>query len=637
MKRLLFVVLACGLAAAGFSQYLPYSSVRGKGQHAYAKMVKTSIGNINIPGQQQPNEYVSNLKSVLTDPTLFNSYYDLQTNASSGQQRIYQFPDGTLGGVGTMSLTSTGTSWPDRGTGYNYYNGTTWGTLPTVRVETGVRTGWPSYQPWGATGECILAHQFPTGNLQLSTRPVKGTGAWTTTNNLVPPSSVPAMAWPRMITNGTDHMNIHVIAVTEPTANGGVVYNGMDGALCYARSTDGGATWSAWQQLPGTASTDYIAISADVYAWAMPHGDTLAFVCGDNFTDEFLMKSTDNGTTWTKTIIFPNPYNLVGFPGTQGDPGFFNPDGTSACALDYYGNAHVCFGIQWDSATATGANYLPNCNGLVYWNESMPQILDLNPDSVYNHGNLIAWQQDTTVFWAGGSAPLPFASYYTSLTSNPGILIDQNDDMFVIWSSVTHWKDISPLHLYMRHVFQRIGHIYSDGSFWFHSDMSDLTHDYVYNFLECMYADISQSSYDDQLHILFQGDTYAGSFVKSLNNPNYVGQTVGTINSFIVLNIQQPVWIGEKKNNNNITLTVSPNWPNPFTGTTSVTVSNLKPGNMSIGITNIVGQSENLIDYGYINAGSNNYIIDGNRLLPGVYFYTIYLDKESVTKKMVVE
>jgi hypothetical protein len=94
-----------------------------------------------------------------------------------------------------------------------------------------------------------------------------------------------------MVTNGTPRTNIHIIAITEPVANGGTAYLGMDGALLYNRSTDGGSTWLGWQMLPGITSSQYLGLGADAYNWAEPHGDTLAFVVGDNWNDEFIMKS----------------------------------------------------------------------------------------------------------------------------------------------------------------------------------------------------------------------------------------------------------------------------------------------------------------------------------------------------------
>jgi len=127
-----------------------------------------------------------------------------------------------------------------------------------------------------------------------------------------------------VVTGGANHSYIHIIALTEPSANGGNIYNGMDGALLYIRSTDGGSTWGSWQQLPGMASSNYTSFTADIYAFAQPHSDTLAFTVGDSWQDQFLMKSSNNGTNWTKTIIYNSSYNLGGISSSF----FYCPDGT---------------------------------------------------------------------------------------------------------------------------------------------------------------------------------------------------------------------------------------------------------------------------------------------------------------------
>ncbi len=326
MKKFTFPVMILGLLifGSGFTGYAQNFSSRYKAAKAVKRsscMVDSKTEGIGI---KPPNVHVSN-KSVLDDPATMMTKYDLQTNNSSGQQRIYMHPDGTLGAVATISHEDGG-AWSDRGTGYNYFNGSVWNTEPATRVET-TRTGWPSYQPFGLSGEIVLAHQAPPQPIKFCTRPVKGSGSWT--ESTIPiPADVTTMWWPRMVTNGTDHTYIHVIAVTLPSGNGGVVYNGMDGALLYTRSLDGGATWADWIQLPGITSSEYLAITADTYAWGEPVGNTLVFTCGNSWNDQFLMKSNDNGVTWTKTVIWPCPYNL--WAGGDSVPTFWCPDGSSA-------------------------------------------------------------------------------------------------------------------------------------------------------------------------------------------------------------------------------------------------------------------------------------------------------------------
>lgn len=105
-----------------------------------------------------------------------STIYDLQSNAASPNGRLIRFDDGTFSAVWTRGTGPT--AYADRGTGYNYYDGTTWGADPTGRVET-VRAGWPSLAKCGPDGEAFVSHRSGTTALRFNKRATKGTGAWT--------------------------------------------------------------------------------------------------------------------------------------------------------------------------------------------------------------------------------------------------------------------------------------------------------------------------------------------------------------------------------------------------------------------------------------------------------------------------
>jgi hypothetical protein len=63
----------------------------------------------------------------------------------------------------------------------------------------------------------------------------------------------------------------------------------------------------------------------------------------------------------------------------------------------------------------------------------------------------------------------------------------------------------------------------------------------------------------------------------------------------------------------------------------------LKADQINIEITNIVGQKEISISKNFSIAGNHNLSIDAGNLSPGVYFYTVKIGNESITKKMIVE
>ena len=152
---------------------------------AQSARVKLNGSTIAVKKEKAISEGVSPVKEVspfvnpatdVIEEDLGTTIYDLQSNSCSPYGRLYVYPDGTKAGVWTIGKTPT--AYPDRGTGYNYYNGTGWGADPATRIES-VKTGWPSYAPCGPNGEIVISHQGGTKGLWIAKRTTKGTGTWT--------------------------------------------------------------------------------------------------------------------------------------------------------------------------------------------------------------------------------------------------------------------------------------------------------------------------------------------------------------------------------------------------------------------------------------------------------------------------
>ena len=63
-------------------------------------------------------------EKILGLTTIGNTWYDAQTyNAGNLMNRVYEHPDGTIGAI-WMHQGAQGT--PDRGSAYNYFNGSAW-------------------------------------------------------------------------------------------------------------------------------------------------------------------------------------------------------------------------------------------------------------------------------------------------------------------------------------------------------------------------------------------------------------------------------------------------------------------------------------------------------------------------------
>ena len=615
MNRFLSIVVAIGMVISSVAQVNPISNKPNSGFKAKQLVVQgdgSHIGLIN------PNTTVS-AKSTLEDPTLMMSVYDLQTN-SSVENRLYFYPsDGTMGGIATMAHLE---NFTDRGTGYNYYDGAAWGPQPTARIET-VRTGWPSYAPWGPNGEIVVAHQSGTTPLIISTRETKGTGAWTQ-SELFPPTGASGMLWPRMVTNGTDHMNVHIICLTAPTGNGGVVWNDLDGALVYNRSLDGGATWDGWELLDGMTSADYMAFAADSYTWAEPQGDILCFATGDNWYDQFIMKSTDNGDTWAKTTVWPCPFTFWTGGDTTG--AFFCPDGSNSLALDQTGKAHLAFGLQRASGDEAGGKYwYPFTDGVVYWNEDMPQLPEMMDwDQLFADGNLIGWVTDTMVWYAQTTE---LAYYYNSMTSHPNLIIDESGFIFCVWDEVTTLLDIN--NYMLRHVFGRMSD--DGGSSWW--NIVGLTDDFLYTWSECVFPYAAKNS-TDEIHFIMQEDPEAG--LEFYGSQGAQGQVAITQNNQIVVSVDKSDFYVAINEIEAIPFEVSQNYPNPVNSLTAIDVKLSQRGTLSLEICSLVGQKIVEMRKGDVNAGNYTFVIDGNSLSKGIYFYTARVDQQFITKKMIV-
>jgi Secretion system C-terminal sorting domain len=609
-------ILFLGLVINGSAQYQPATQ--------RAKVIAPLPGSKFVPKSEsmigtKPMPPLPSNKQLMDDPILATTRYDLQTNVSD-QNRIYLHPDGTIGATAIWSTQDA--SWTDRGTGYNYFDGTSWGPQPTVRIEN-EKAGWPSYAPFGATGEIVVTHANTAG-LIIAKRPVKGTGSWTTSILPGPPGAVD-ISWPRMVTNGPNHNYIHILAVTYQT------YQGMTNQLLYYRSLDGGVTWDKDNYIiPGTTSSQYTNFGADIYSWADPHGDTLAFTVGDSWQDQFLMKSTDNGTTWTKTIIYNSPYNLGG-----NSPGwFYCPDGTSAISLDNQGMAHVVFGLSQDSGSPTAGYYNIIAEGIAYWNENMPQLnQSLDPNILNANHQYVAWVKDANVF----TLPVTQLSYwFTSLTSNPQLVIDKANKVFLVWAGATSLVD--PNNFNLRHIYGRDGVISGDTVMWHNDTLIDLTGDWIqYNFAECMFPSTSPTS-DAYVYILFQTDDYGGSYVKSINaTGTWQGQTSPDDNFMTVIRWEKPIWTGVNEKHEKPTFSVGQNFPNPVDGVTRVNVYLQNGGGLSLKVTNLTGQVLMSMEKTNVLPGVSQFVIDGNKLAPGVYFYSVKQGDVQVTKKMIIQ
>jgi hypothetical protein len=609
MKKVLFVTAALLMGVAVLAQR--------------SSVISTAKANLRVPAPIAITDPVMPTQSVNTtvstkstlDELLGGSIYDMQTNGAI-QNRLFMYPNGTIGATWTRGILSTA-SYSDRGTAYNYYDGG-WGAPPTTRIET-LRTGWPAYTPWGANGEMVISHQSATAPLVMNTRPTRGSGSWTQTI-LTTPAGASGLLWHRTLTKGVDNMEVHMIALTSPVANGGVVYNGLDGALLYYRSMDGGATWdiSAYQ-FPQLTSSDYLALGGDDEAWGTPHGDTIYFAVTGNWTDTFIMASYDNGVSWNKIDILSNGNKMVA---TGTETGIFAcGDGSIACELDNHGVFHVLFGRMRAQGQTDGKKYFPYTDGLIYWNSTMPMLQDsLILDTLDAHGQLLGYvyansnPNDTIV-------AIPY--YGVSMVSFPQITIAPSGEMIAMWSGITV-GNISPDGYNYRHLWVRRS--FDNGATW--TDPEDLNAGLEYIYKEFAYPHMAKQVDNTYYHFIFQTADQPGSSIKDTTIPTHD----------VTIEYRKEAMIGVGVNDPKpFTSPVSQNVPNPVKDRTTITVKLEKASTVSLSVTNMTGQTVIALNSGTLDAGSHNLTVDASQLAPGAYFYTVKVNGTSYTHKMIVE
>lgn len=589
--------------------------------------VQPILSGPDVPAFKGPNSYTSVLKDGITldENIIGETFYDLQSNALLSD-RIYVFQDGTIGAVWTLGLESS--SFPDRGTGYNLYDGTAWGGAPGERIET-FRAGWPSYAPWGENGEIIVSHDFSAFDLYFNSRPQKGTGDWT--QILFEYTNGPTqLAWPRMTTSGEDHNTIHLLASTYGA------YLGQTVGVVYSRSLDGGATWETENEvLDGMGSDYYLEINADQYIWANPVGNTIAFLVAGAWHDMFMMKSEDNGENWEKTVIWEHPYPFFDWNTTITDT-FFCVDNSASIALDETGKAHVAFGINRviHSEVGTSYNYFPFVDGIGYWNEDMETFSnDLSALAPPQYGypssemvedyNYIGWTQDVDgdgeITYITTSTGFPMAYREMGVSTMPAISVGPGGWVVVAFSSTTETYDNFEWNykkLWMREK--------QPGSDW--GEFVHLTADIVHIFDESIFA-VAFPTFTDNVHILYNNDGSPGTALDG--DHDYIENRITYANVMMYPNA-----VAEKPSGNNSSdqLIIA---PNPFKDHVKVFFTLLNENEVVLTLTDLTGKEVVKQSLGIKDAGEYLQTFNLSYLDKGLYFVNLKHGNSMITKKVV--
>ncbi len=92
--------------------------------------------------------------------------------------------------------------------------------------------------------------------------------------------------------------------------------------------------------------------------------------------------------------------------------------------------------------------------------------------------------------------------------------------------------------------------------------------------------------------------------------------------------------VEEKESVSNVS--VSQNYPNPFSQSTTVQVTLKSKADLGLKVTDLLGREVMNVEKSQQDAGSYEFIINGADLQDGVYFYTVIAGRDQVTRKMIV-
>ncbi len=594
--------------------------------------------NSRIPSPQ-PTSFAT-VGSFIDEYLVGYSFYDLQTN-NAISNRIVHNDDGSYAVAWTFSPTyDAAEAFPNRGSGYNYSpDGISWifpyvpgsSQGPGTRVDN-VRTGFTNIVNTTSGSEMVVAHSADA--MSMTYRAAKGVGAWGTT--AFPWGQPTEDTWPKAIAGG----NNSVYVIFQGTGVSTTSVLGQKGPLFFSKSTDGGVTWSAKAQIPGTDSTEYFGFGGDEYA-IDAKGNTVAIVLGSTITDLMLLKSTDGGLNWTRTFIYRSPLPL--FNTGNGQTSDTNADGIPdtllatggdpAVLIDENDLCHVWFSdLRWlsDGATAGSYSYFPGTDGLEYWNENMATggyVLIASAEDFNGNGVLDAPADQTCSFQWG--------NYGGGITGMPSAGLGDDGTLYVSYQTIDELADTAQYHQAHRHVY--IITSPDKGQTW----------TYPYDIVpsiaqggdgenqEAVFAALPKHISGNILPVLYQRDgapgtalAAAGTCDDDFNSGNSSDIVFGRYDIAAIVGIPSV-------NANEMFITNA--YPNPTTGMTYFNITTKTVADFSVTVTDLLGKAVYSEKRSNLAAGVSTISINTATWSSGLYSYNVISGNQIVTRKIVVQ
>lgn len=681
MKKVLFLMLAAAISMTGFAQR--NAQMRKDAKNVMGTAMKRSELRISDGSHAQGTQFTMSQTPVVSSRSLedfeeFESMitnYDLQSNSALGN-RIAVWPNGSASFVATWDHSSN-ESFPDRGAGYNYYDGSEMGDEPEERQES-VKSGWPTIAACG-NGEVMASHA--TG-VNLYYRPTKGQGEWQLIKNWG--ASYGSPTWPRVVVSGPNNEYIHLVMCKQ--IGNAAPY---DNHIYYVRLKFENGEWDIPEELndfPGVdndAAGDYRnQLSADDYVMAA-NGNNVAVMFSSYTTEVFYMISHDNGENWERQIIAPFP-----ILGDNGEPvhaidfddypeGMTDTIHTGDCshsiAIDNDGVVHAAFGLfHWKVADSDSYSYWPIYGfGIVYWNSNytnpqggheipiygtvasdanhpewaangigytlMPERIMELAEADGNDANLRVFgliDEDGDGYYGSYENATGATWHYRTYgcATTPGVSVDNFGNVAIVYSV---WSEVR--------INTTTGFSYRSGYVTYRScngvwydDETNLSEDPVHMIDEVYPTTASPIAYDGTFWVYYSADEHQGLYLDISDTYPNSNQGQLTENQIFAIKLAPTFIVGVAENEAVNPMTTTRVYPTPTNGVLNVEVNASQSSNVNISVFNIMGQKVSEQN-ATLNTGINTTTINTESLSSGIYFVTVKANGFENTMKFVVE
>ena len=576
------------------------------------------------------------------------TFYDLQTNASVGR-RVILHDESQVSAVWTTSPIGEA-NWPTRGIGYNHKASTTWPAPVNNRLES-QRTGWPSIgilEKAGTKYEFVMGHVSTTGGWILSKNTAVGNSTFGSESTVLLQQNSKVAIWGRAATNNKN--TIHLISnYFADDANGIplVKIKGVSSPSTYCRSTDGGVTWDKqFITLPGYDSTRVLAGGGDNYAIDVKDS-IVAIVIGGTGEDIALYKSTNNGNTFTRTVVeeFPfSPFTKKFIPNATPQK---TADGSFDIIIGNDNKIHVFFGrtrVSDEDTTDDSYSFYPRDAQLMHWAEGFDSANTCGRAKDYDQNGTVDITNETISFLTtSGSLPSGVASATryggTALVSFPSSSMDINGNLYVVYSA-PHELAISPFNANYRDIY--VSYSKDGGITWTIGQNITATAFGLISNKENVFASAAKRC-DNYLHLIYQEDDLPGTNLQNNGNSNTHPNDENRImyRAIPVSDILGNV-VGDPVSVNKIVADpkiffVSQNQPNPFNSETNAIIYMRDGSDLTLTVSDLSGKVMRTESLGYHAAGNHSISISADGLTSGLYLYTLTNKQYSITKKMQVK